>query len=334
MAAFIFRQHRFLTWGILILSTLFFYFDATAATHHANEQSLDNIVAIVNDSIITQTELNQAVHLASQQMSADHMTQLPVKALRKQMLKHLINEKLQLEIADQSGIHVDDADLDKVVHRIARDNGISVQEFYKRVALEGLSMSAYRKQIQKTLILQRLQQREVASKINVSQEEITDFLKSSSRQNMDEKEYHIQDILITVSDSASPQELAIAKKFTEDLANKLRKGSHLSDLSTAETESLQNNDLNWRKLAEVPTAFTKPVTQMKLNEYSTPVQTANGFHIVHLVGLRNLPSAHKLPQRQEVAQLLFQRKFEEAVQGWLAKVRGQAFIMIQDKSIA
>ncbi len=318
----------------ILLFCLFAVGQANAAPKKSGEQSLDNIVAVVNDTVITQTELNQSVSIARKQLESENVNQPPAKILRKQILRHLINEKLQLELAEQNGINIEDSDLDKAVDHIAKDNGITVSEFYKRIGQEGLSVSAYRKQIRQSLVLQRLQQREVASRINVSQEEISDFLKSTMHQNSGEKEYHIQDILVGVSDSPSPQEIAIAKKFAENIAVKLRKGSKLSDLASAETESLQDNDLSWRKLAEVPTAFSTPVMHMRLNEFSQPVQTANGFHIIHLIGLRDLPSTHKLPQREEVAQLLFQRKFEEAMQGWLAKIRGQAFIMIQDKSIA
>jgi len=298
-----------------------------------HEQPLDNIVAVVNDNVITQTELNQATHIASSQLAADNMAAPSITTLRKQILEQLINKKLQLEAAELSGIQVEDAEIDKVVSHIAQDNHLSMKEFYERIAHEGLSSTAYRKQIRESLILQHLQQHEVASHITVSPEEINDTLRTASLETAGEKEYQIQDILIPVSDSPSPQEIAIAKKFAEDITARLRKGVALNRLDPAEAKSLQDNDLGWRKLTEVPTAFTAPVTHMKVNTYSNPIQTSNGFHIIHLAGLRSLNAHAPKPQKQAIAQAIFQRKFEDAMQGWIAKIRSQAFIEIYDKAL-
>ncbi len=319
--------------GLLLASGLSASFSANAALKKG-EQVLDNIVAVVNDAVITQTELNQAAHLAMRQMGPESSSGLSPKALRKQILQRLIDNKLQLEAAQQLGIKVEDEEMDKVVNRIARDNHLSIKEFYERIGREGMSASAYRKQIHESLVLQHLQQREVASRITVSPDEINDSLRTSKLETQGEKEYHIQDLLIPVSDSPNPQEIAIAKKFAEDIIVRLRKGTKLNQLASAEADSVQDNDLSWRKLAEVPTAFTQPVMNMQLHGFAGPIQTSNGFHIIHLVGLRSLNEQGSKPQRQEVAQAIFQRKFEEAMQGWLAKVRGQAFIEIYDKAMA
>lgn len=320
----------------LVISTTLIGGLALSLTAHAalksGEQPLDNIVAIVNDSIITQSELNRAMALAKNQFAAENISAPPLKALRKQILQQLINNKLELEAAEQLGIHIENAELDKTIKHIADDNHLTIKEFYDRIAREGLSTDSYRKQVRESLTLQHLQQREVASHITVSPEEINDYLRTATLEVSGEKEYHIQDILVPISDSPSPQEIAIAKKFAEDVILKLRKGTQLNQLASAEAESLQDNDLSWRRLAEVPTAFTAPVAHMKLNDFSGPVQTSNGFHIIHLVGLRSLNGQSNKPQREEIAQAIFQRKFEEAMHVWLAKVRGQAFIEVHDKA--
>src|SRR5262249_8084663 len=158
----------------------------------------------------------------------------------------------------------------KVINRIAKENHLTITEFYERIAQENMSREAYRKQVRESLILQHLQQREVASRITVSPDEINDSLRTSRLETSGEKEYHLQDILIPLSDTPSPQEIAIAKKFAEDLSTRLSKGTPLSQLAAAEKDALQENDLSWRKLAEVPTAFTQPVTHMKENSYAGP----------------------------------------------------------------
>jgi peptidyl-prolyl cis-trans isomerase SurA len=301
----------------------------------ANEQALDNIVAIVNDSVITRTELEQSMHQALNQITAQNVTPPSTQTLRKQVLQHLIDQKAQVEAAQQSGIQVNDQELNKVIARIAQENHITVEEFYKKIAEEGMSAKKYRDQIRNTLTLQHLQQRDVASRITVTPEEINEYMKTASRQAASEKEYHIQDILVPFSDNPSPEEIAIAKKFAEDLTLRFQKGATFESLAPGEKENVQNNDLGWRKTAEVPTAFAKPVAQMKSNDFSSPLQTSNGFHIVHLVDIRSSSAAPaQKPDREEVAELLFQKKFEEALQTWITKVRGQSFIVIQDKAIA
>lgn len=333
-ASFLLTLRR-LALSTLLLLGLFYSFEAEASMKlKRGEQPLDKIVAIVNDNVITQTELNQAVNVARSQMATENLPPPSTNALRKQVLKQLINNKLQVEAAETLGIHVEDEELDKVVNRIATDNHLSVKEFYERIAHEGMSAQAYRKQIRESLTLQHLQQREVASRITVSPDEINDSLRTIRLETSGEKEYHIQDILIPLSDTPSPQEIAIAKKFADDISARLRKGLQLNQLAPAEADAIQQNDLSWRKLAEVPTAFTEPVTHMKEKGYAGPIQTSNGFHIIHLAGLRNLNEHSAKPDRKQIAQEIFQRKFEEAMQGWLAKIRGQAFIEIYDKAIA
>lgn len=317
---------------------MIFVFSALIATPLANatskqEQPLDNIVAIVNENVITQSEFNQSLQVAKNQLAAENMTPPPENELKKQVLQQLINQKLELEIAEQNGIQINDNDLNKIIARIAQENGISVEEFYTKIQQGGLSPAAYRRQIRQTLTQQKLQQQEVASRITVSSSEITTFLKTHHSQSIGEKEYHIQDILVAIPESPTAQQLEIAKKSAEAIASKLHHGTPLAELSSTENATLQDNDLNWRKINEVPTAFTHAVVKMTLNQFSNPIQTANGFHIIHLIGVRELPGVSKQPQRQEVAQQLFQHKFEEALQNWLAKIRGQAFIVIHDQSL-
>jgi len=300
-----------------------------------SEQSLDNIVAIVNDSIITQSELNQALRIAKTQMADEHLPPQPDNTLRKQILQHLINNKVQLETAESAGIHINDTEINKLIANIAKENGLSVSAFYERISQTGLTAESYRKQIRESMTVQRLQQQEIASRITIAPDEITEFMKSTQNLSPTNKEYHLEDIVVPLSDSPSPEEIAIAKKFAEDMSVKLQKGTSLQNLPPAETESLQINDLKFRQLAEIPTAFTDIVTRMQSHEFAAPIQTSNGFHIVHLLEVRKIAKdAKPTLEKKEVAQLIFQRKFEEAMQGWLAKIRGQAFIVIQDKAIA
>lgn len=144
------------------------------------------------------------------------------------------------------------------------------------------------------------------------------------------KEYHLEDILITLPDTPSSQDVATAKKRADELLAKIKHGLNFSEAAAAEsgeTNALQGGDLGWRKLPEIPSAFANQLVNMKANEILGPVQTANGFHIVRLAAIRNVdkqPNAAE--QRTQVEQLIFQRKFEEGLQSWITRLHSEAFI--------
>ena len=279
-----------------------------------SEQPLDEVVATVNDNVITKVELKQALYIARQQMANSEMPKLADKALRKQVLEHLINTKIQLDLAKIAGVSIEDKELDKTISMIAKENNMPVDEFYSKISQEGLSVKQnYKKEIRESLTLQRLQRQEVAAHISITPDEINNYMHSAEKFSSGDKEYHVFKIYsLPISDTPSPEDIAIAKKFAEDLIYKLQKGIKLKELDPGETEALQDNDLSWRKLAEIPSAFTDTVQHMGANDFAGPVQTSNGFHIVHLLATRTDASHIKKPEKRQVAELIFQHKYEEA----------------------
>lgn len=294
----------------------------------AATQSLDQIIATVNDSPIMQSELNEAMNTIKKQMMSMRAPLPSNAALHKQVLEQLINRKLELELAAQSGIHASDADVDRVINNIAKENKFSVAELYQQVAAQGLNRNNYRKEIQDAIVLQQLQQQQVGPKVVITPEEIKDFVRSKAWQTSTMKEYHLEDILIALPETPTPSDIATAKKQAEELLAKLRKGM---DFKTAMAES--GNDLGWRKLPEIPTAFANELSEMKQNDIAGPLQTSNGFHLIRLAGIRNVPTEHSAsPSPKQIEQMLYQRKFEAALQSWVAKLRSEAVINLRPEN--
>ena len=293
----------------------------------SNEQSLDRIVAIVNDAPITETELNNSIDTAKKQMAANGAPTPDNKTIQKQVMEQLINRKLELQLADQAGVKVDDAQLEKTIAHIAEQNKLTTAQLYEQLTQQGMSIPDYRKELREEIIIQQVQQQQVAAKITVTPQEVTDFMRSKPWQMSNNKEYHLEDILIGLPDSPTTQQIQEAKAHANTLLDKIHHGTSFHDASATESsgsQALQGGDLGWRKLPEIPSAFAEKVMQMKQNDIAEPIQTANGFHLIHLAGVRSV--GKDTTSNKQVEMLLYQRKMEEAVQTWLAKTRSQAFI--------
>lgn len=297
----------------------------------ADNASLDKIVAVVNDDVITHSELDHALITIKSQIAQEQTPQPSEAALQKQVLDQLINKKLQLQMATQAGIRVSDDELNKAIERIASQNQISVESLYSHLNQDGMSTRDYRHEIHDQMVMQKLQQQEVVSHITISPQEIDGFLRTQAWKNNSTTEYHLEDILIPLSDAPSPQDIGAAKKQADIVMTKLKNGANFNELAQKESQgnnALRGGDLGWRKLPEIPTAFVEPVTHLKTNGLAGPIQTPNGFHIIRLADTRASAEKQSAPDRKQIEQLLLQRKFEEAVQNWVSKLRSQAFITI------
>lgn len=310
-----------------ILTTLAL-FSMSSITHAA--ERLDGIVAIVNDSVITQSELDEAIDKIKNNYKRNNASLPTSDVLHKQVLDQLVNKKLQLQLAEQMGVKVSDEDVQKAISGIAKGNKITVSELYEKVAEQGMSKQEYLKNIREELIIHHVQQQAVGSKLSVTPQEVEDFMRSKTWQISNTKEYHLEDILITLPDAPSPQDVAKAKNRAEQTLAKIRSGLSFSQAAAAESgepNALQGGDLGWRKLPEIPSAFASELMHMKENDVAGPIQAPNGFHIFRLAGVRSVGKAtDAAQQRNQVQQLLFQRKVEESLQHWMMKLRSEAYI--------
>lgn len=302
------------------------------ATAAKKSQPLDAIVAVVNEVVITQSDLNPAVSMIKKQLIASR-TPLPSDtALRKQVLDQLINKSLQLQLAERMGIKKTDEEVAKTISDIASNNKLPVSELYNKVAEQGVSAAQYRKEIHDQLVLQHVQHQALGGTLSVSPREVDEFMRSKAWQAYNAKEYHLDDILISLPETPSTQDVQNAKKRAQQLLAKIRGGLNFNEAAVAESgeeSALQGGDLGWRKLPEIPDAFASKVVDMKVNEVTGPIQTSNGFHLIRLVASRSVGSPMNADQqRKQVEQLVYQRKLEEALQTWITKLRSDSFIKV------
>jgi peptidyl-prolyl cis-trans isomerase SurA len=251
--------------------------------------SLDRIVAIVNDGVVTQNQLDAEMSSIKQQLEQANTPIPPTNQLRHQVLEHLIDQSLQLQLAKKAGIEVSDADVTKAIGDIANRNGLTIDQLRVKIAEQGLNYQIYRDSIQKQIAITQLQRKEIAPSITITDQEVDDMLAALKRQGPTNPVYHIQHILITLPEAPSSEQMVHAKQKADELLIKLRAGANFQEAAVAESgdsQALQGGDLGWRKAAELPEIFANYLKTMTVGDVAGPIRTGNGFHILKLAGIR------------------------------------------------
>ena len=316
---------------ILIITLLLINTCLSLGYANPPKQALDQMVAVVNEDLITRSELDRAMITAKAQLAQENNGITPPDiTMEKQVLEQLINKKLQMQAATQAGIKISNDDLDAAIGKIAAQNNVSVDQLYEHIQQQGFTTASYRHEISEQMALQKLQQHEVAGKVTIAPEEVSAFMQSNNFKQNSANEYRLQDILIPTSDTPSPAEITAAKTRAESIMQKIRNGADFTTVAKKESHgenALQGGDLGWRKLPEIPNAFAEQLGNMKKHDLAGPIQTPNGFHVVFMADMRKLDAGNKtLTDRKAVESMLLQQKFEVALQNWVSKLRSQAFI--------
>jgi peptidyl-prolyl cis-trans isomerase SurA len=260
-------------------------------------EPLDTVVAEVNDSVITRSELEQHVTETKQQLEARQVAMPPENILRKQVLQHLIDVHLQLQLAKNNNIAVEDEELNDIIKNIATQNKLSLEDMRAELTKHGIDWNHYRENIRKEVLLSRIQQSAVGKDIHISDSQIESYLKDAIQEQAGQKKYHLQNILVPLSDEPSPEEVAAARQKAEKLKALLAQGEDFSQMAIRESSdeyALEGGDLGERYLAELPDVFAKIVTDMKMNEVQGPIRTGNGWQLIKLVSINDEELHHKI----------------------------------------
>src|SRR3569623_3429702 len=246
---------------IAVISLLSFTTTHAAETA-APRETLESVVAVVISDVITRTELDNRLRTVKQQLEQQHAP-LPSEAtLEKQVLDRMILANLQLQLADRTGVRVDDDPLNRTIARIADENHMNLSEFRAVLEKDDYDFANIREGIRKEILISRIQQRQIADRIMISEQDIDNFLANQKAQGKAGEEVHLAQILIAVPDAASPERIRAARDKAEGILKELRGGADLQEpaiASSAGQQALQGGDLGWRKVGELPTFFTDTV---------------------------------------------------------------------------
>ena len=246
---------------------------------------MDRIVAIVDQAVVTEQELESRIATVTAQFKKQG-TELPAEAiLRKQILERLITDTLQLQYAAQTGLKVDDNQLDKTIGRIAEQNQLSLAEFTEALAKDGVSMTKFRADIRNEITLARLREREVDGRVNVSESEIDNFLTSQAANNENQDEYEIAHLLIRTPEEGATEDIQKAKSKVDSALTELKAGVSFAKVSASFSDApnaLEGGSLGWKKASQMPALFLDALKAMQVGEVSAPLRSPNGFHVLKL----------------------------------------------------
>lgn len=275
---------------IFVLSLLFsFSMLINVMASAADIMKMDRIVAVVDQTVITEQELENRIQTLTAQLTKKGAELPPENILRKQILERLISDALQLQYAAQTGLKVDDNQLDKTIERIAEQNQMSVKQFAEALQADGISMQKFRADIRNEITIARLREREVDSRVNVTESEIDNFLTTQASSNENRDEYEISHILIRTPEEGSPEDIQKAKAKVDEVIQVLKDGTSFAKVSASYSDApnaLEGGNLGWKQAAQLPALFLDALKNMQPGETSTALRSPNGFHILKLTNKR------------------------------------------------
>lgn len=252
---------------------------------------LDRIEVVVNDDVITRHELDERLATVKQQLRKQG-TSLPAEdELEKQVLERMVMDLVQLQYAKETGVRVDDAQLDKALNRIAQQNKFaSLADFRAKLAKDGIDFKKFREEIRSEIISSRLREREVESKLVVSDTEIGNYLLTQEKQAGKGEELELAHILLSLPEQASADKIQSIKRRAEQALAQLRSGSKFAQVAAGFSDAqdaMQGGNIGWRPSDRIPAFFLDALQKMQPGEISQILRSPNAFHILKLVNRRS-----------------------------------------------
>lgn len=262
-----------------------YFIAAMLLTTNVCAQSLDRIVAVVNDEVILESELMEMQQTVRQQLRQRDAAIPPSDVLSKQVLERLLIQRLQLQRADQVGVRVGDDALNAALKQIANNNNMNLRQFRDVLEEDGYNFSHFRDTIREEMIISRLRKSQVEDRVVVSDREVDNFLATQTIQDGGEVEYQLQHILVSMPEAASPEQVQEAEQQLQKIQSLLDEGGDFSEVAAGYSDgqnALEGGELGWRKQGELPSLFADVVPTLVVGEVSEPLRSGSGFHLVRV----------------------------------------------------
>lgn len=248
-------------------------------------QLLDGIAAIVNDGIVLQSELEAEVERIVQRLEAQGTPIPDMNALVPQVLERLVIQRIQLQRAERLGVQIPDEALNMTLASIAERNGVALSDLPNMLAQQGVDYNSYRAEMRQQLAVEQLRQRDVIGRINVTPRELDEFLERQEGRASANEEFKLSHILISISASASSDEIDAAERRIGEIYDRAEAGEAFAELAVAYSagqNALEGGSLGWRKGTELPTLFAEVIPGLQVGQIAEPIRSASGFHLVRL----------------------------------------------------
>jgi peptidyl-prolyl cis-trans isomerase SurA len=272
---------------------------------------VDRIVAVVNDEVITNNDLTERVGLVTKQLQRQGGQMPTSDVLSRQILERMINDLLQVQLAKETGIKVDDATLDRTIERIAQENSLSMTDFRSALERDGVRYTKFREDIRNEILLARLREREVEKDIVVTDAEVETEMLRQSKEASSDAEFNISHVLVLVPPQATPEQIEQRRRKAMLALSELRRGASFAQVAATYSDApdaTQGGTLGWRSSARLPALFLDVLEKLNAGEVSDILRSPNGFHIVKLLEKRGKAAATGVQQTHVRHILIRQRE--------------------------
>jgi peptidyl-prolyl cis-trans isomerase SurA len=271
--------------GLVFAAVLALPSFAGAAERPQSVQVIDRIVVVVNDEIITRHELNERARVATAQLRQQGAPSPPPAVLEKQLLERMITDRVQLQFAKETGLRVDDTELDRAISRIATENKLSLQQLQAALEKDGVAFTRFREDIRNEITIARLREREVENRITVTEGEIDNFVRTQQGSAARGDEFNLSHILVAVPEKASPETIQARRERAEQALAQIKGGTDFRQVAATFSDApdaLQGGTLGWRDASRLPALFLEAVQGLQAGEMSGILRSPNGLHLLRL----------------------------------------------------
>ncbi len=278
----------FTPYRTLVIPALLAVFLPAGQALAAPAASLDRILVIINNEVITESELRARLKEVRKTIAAQKIAAPPEDVLKKQVLERMVLEKIQLQVAALTGIQVGNDRVEEAVQRIAQQNRLTPAELAKAIKQEGIEPTRFRNQIQTQLVIQQLVERDVQNRVIVTDSEVENFL-ANAENRAGGSEFNVSHILIALPEAATPETIEAARQRAEAVWRELKQGADFQQAAVAHSQgqtALEGGQLGWKKAGQLPALFAAALKNLRSGEISEVLRGPNGFHILKLIDKR------------------------------------------------
>lgn len=288
-------------------------------------QELNHVVAVVNGEPITQHQFQQFYDRSIKRLRQQHQLIPDIGEMHRYILNQLIDRRLQLQMAKRAGIKVTDKQVEKQIDSIKQQQKMTTAQLKAYVGNLGYTMDEFKKELRDEILIGQLQRQALSDQVTISKEEVLAEYNKLKNSPDFASQYQVIDVLVPLADNASDSQIAKAKQQANAFKAALLAGKSYKTLGSNNV-----SDLGWRSLDELPNLFASPVEKLSVHGVAGPLQAANGFHVLQLLGKK--ASKQPMPTLDQIQQHMFMMKLQKQMGSWLKNLRKQSDIQIYDSA--
>ena len=294
-------------------------------------QMLDSVVAVVNDGVIMRSELDDRIAQVEQQAQTQDGNLPPRSQLAQQVLERMVMDEIQLQMARQANLSVDDTELNRQLRSIAESNGMTLEQFADAVEADGMTLGGVREEIRHEMLMRQVQQRQISQRVTVTERDVERFLSQQPSQQGQAfiEEIRARHVLVELTPTRNDNQ---ARARAEQVRQRLQQGADFAsvarEFSDDRGSALNGGELGWVRPGQTVPAFEEALGSLSANQLSEPVRSQFGYHVIEVLERRRQDVTEE-SRREQVRQAIFQRRANEELQAWQREMREQAFVDIR-----